>query len=241
MNFRRPIDWNSIVVVRSGGRELTVEQLRAEIDNRNAELVFDPDREPEELPPPLALANNKVAAAQVAAYSSPNARLAKHIEISRANNLQVCSISIDANVGHWLKTVEANGIVLHLYPLSGDGAVVPIDGTLEVELIASVPAGSPLGVPLPRIARWTIRITPDQFGADGAIFKLPFQSVHPEFDLNYGPYGVVHAKLSVSGNGAFETSAAMVRIRPYSAVRDESQQLTGQRFFDVERVERWGR
>ncbi len=84
-------------------------------------------------------------------------------------------------------------------------------------------------------------MTPDQFGADGAIFKLPFQAVHPEFDLNYGPWGVVHAKLSVPGNGAFETSASMVRIRPYSAVRDESQQITGQRFFDVERVERWGR
>ncbi len=89
--------------------------------------------------------------------------------------------------------------------------------------------------------RWTVRVTPDQFGADGAVFKFPFQSVHPEFDLKYGPWGVVHAKLSVPGNGTFEASDSMVRIRPYSEVRDRSQQINGQRFFNTERVERWGR
>ena len=73
------------------------------------------------------------------------------------------------------------------------------------------------------------------------MFKFPFQGVQPEFDLNVGPYGLVHARLSIPGNGSYETSQALVRIRPYSSVRDQSQQINGNRFFDVERVDRWGR
>jgi hypothetical protein len=88
------------------------------------------------------------------------------------------------------------------------------------------------------IGRWTVRLVPQQFGPAGAIVKLPFQGVHPEFDLNIGPYGLVHARLSIPGNASFEASDSMLRIRPYSAVRDESQQINGHRFFDVERVDR---
>ncbi len=80
---------------------------------------------------------------------------------------------------------------------------------------------------------------PDQFGPAGAIIKLPFQAPQPDFDLRLGPYGLVHARLSLPGNGSFEASQGMLRIRPYSAVRDQQQQLNGERFFDVESVNRW--
>jgi hypothetical protein len=169
----------------------------------------------------------------------PDHNLAHMIQAARANNTQVCSISIDTHVGHWNRTVESSGMVLHLYPIDGIGQVIPVDGTLDVDLIADVHPGAPQGTPLPRIARWTVRVCPDQFGPNGAVFKLPFQSYHPDFDLPLGPYGAVHATLSIPGNGSYEATDAMVRIRPYSAVRDNSQQINGSRYFDVERVNRW--
>ncbi|HEY2881796.1 MAG TPA: hypothetical protein VGJ15_05170 [Pirellulales bacterium] len=171
----------------------------------------------------------------------PDSRLANYIQANRSNDTRVCSLAIDANVTNFNRTVEADGIVLHVYPLDGLGRLVSVDGTLDVELIAMVPPGARQGTSLPQIGRWTVRVLPEQFGPAGAVFKLPFRAVQPEFDLNVGPYGLVHATLNVPGNGSFEASDSMLRIRPYSAVRDEEQQLTGRRFFDVERVERWGR
>jgi hypothetical protein len=227
ITISRPIDWGNIAVARSNGRELSAAELRTAAQVRLA--AYQTDAPAESVEPPGSIAPGELLNAKSAIASA------------RARNTQLCSISIDANVGHWYRTVEANGIVLHLYPLSGGGGVIPVDGTLEVELFAAVSPGSRQGVPLPRIGRWTVRITPDLFGSDGAIFKLPFQAVHPEFDLDHGPWGLVHATLSVPGSGTYEASASMVRIRPYSNVRDESLQLTGQRFFDSERVERWGR
>ncbi len=157
ISLRRPIDWDTIAVVRSGGRELSPEKLRTEIELRLVSYVPDDDPfddRPPKTVPPGADKNAKPQPKEwlpAPAPESASTGLRPFIDAVRANNLQVCSISIDANVGHWYKTVEANGIILHLYPLSGGGTVVPIDGTLDVELIASVPAGSLLGVPLPRI------------------------------------------------------------------------------------------
>ena len=170
----------------------------------------------------------------------PDHRMAQFIQAARANNTQVCSLSVDAQVANLNRTVEADGLVLHIYPLDGAGNMIPVDGTLDVELIASVPPGWPRGEPLPSIGRWSFRLIPQQFGPAGAIVKLPFQGVHPEFDLNLGPFGLVHARLSIPGNGSFEASQAALRIRPYSVIRDQSQLIDGRRFFDVERVDRRG-
>jgi hypothetical protein len=217
----RPIAWQSIVLAERGDRQLSSAELQAQIDD-----LKTVDDVPQVLPPPP----NPWA---------EDARLAQYIQTARENNTQVNSISIDAHVAQWSRTVQANGIVLHLYALDAMGRMMAADGTLDVELIAQVPPGSPRGESLPRIGRWTVRVTPDQFGPAGAVIKLPYQGVQPEFDLNVGPYGLVHATFSVPGAGTFETSQAMMRIRPYSAVRDEEQQLTGRRFFDIERVDRW--
>lgn len=247
----RPIRWDRILVARHGDEELSAEELRAEADtliSAPAENMapadsdsLPPPPEPQQQDPSVGAGAPQIETLPPPRLWIPDTRVANYIQAARARDLQVCSISIDAGVANWNQTVETDGIVLHLYPLDGLGFVVPVDGTLDVDLIAAVPAGAPLGVPLPQIGRWTVRVTPDQFGPTGAVFKLPFQGAHPEFDLNIGPLGLVHARLNVPGNGSFETSQAMVRIRQYSAVRDEAQQINGRRFFDVERVDRFGR
>jgi hypothetical protein len=254
ISVERPIAWGSIALARNEAREFTPRELRSqvsqaanvvvEIDNpfaETSETTWGSNRAFEFRTASARQLSPEAEQQPEQSSTPPDAGLQDFIAAARAQNLQVCSISIDSYIAHWHRTVEATGIVLHVFPLDGFGAMIPVDGTLDVELVAGVPYGSRLGVPLPVIGRWTLRVTPDMFGPAGAVFKLPFQAVHPEFDLNVGPRGVVHATLNVPGNGSFEASDSMVRIRPYSEVRDQSQQLTGRRFFNVERVQRWGK
>jgi hypothetical protein len=242
ITLRRPIEWNSIELAQVGEQQLTSAELHGRIEtlkaaDKNDDAAANPGESAaapssqkagiEELPSPKPRQWN------------PETRLSKFIAANRANNVQVCSLSIEANVGHFDRYVEASGIVLHVYPLDDSGRVVPVDGTLNVDLVAGLSYVPRQGTSLPQIGHWAVRLTADQFGPSGAVVKLPFQSVQPEFNLGDGPYGLVHARLSVPGNGSFEASQSMVRIRPYSAVRDQ-QQINGQRFFDVESVNRWG-
>jgi hypothetical protein len=247
IELRRPIDWESILLVRKADREFTAGEFRAEVLSSQTSATSLTRYEPNELPVPISGAarsetdSNRPKQSEHVSINRPKERLpddrlARFIQSARANNTQVCSLSIDAHVANLNRTVEADGLLLHIYPLDGAGNMIPVDGTLDVDLIASVPPGWPRGEPLPTIGRWTVRLIPQQFGPAGAIVKLPFQNVHPEFDLNIGPYGLVHARLSIPGNGSFETSEGMLRIRPYSIIRDQSQQIDGQRFFDNERV-----
>jgi len=109
-----------------------------------------------------------------------------------------------------------------------------VRGTLEVELIGRQTGVAKPPQPFARLGHWAQPVSVDDFGSRGAAYRLPFQGVHPEFQLAVAPHGAVHARLSVPGQGTFEATASTVRIRPYSAVRDQWQQATGYRFFPQE-------
>jgi len=77
-------------------------------------------------------------------------------------------------------------------------------------------------------------------GPSGAVYRLPFQAVHPEFDTDWAAHGLVHVRLTVPGHGVFEASQEVVRIRAFSPIRDELEMSTGRRFFPIERTGRGG-
>ena len=139
-------------------------------------------------------------------------------------------------MANWDGDVEADGLLVHVYPLDDSGGVVPARGTLRFELIGQ--RDDVFGPPQPftTLGQWSQQMRVEDFGPRGAVYRLPFQGVHPEFDLTVAPYGALHARLSVPGQGTFETTESLLRIRPYSAVRDELQLSTGRRFFPQERT-----
>jgi len=145
-------------------------------------------------------------------------------------------LAVEAAVANWDGDVEADGLLVHVYPLDDTGGVVPARGTLQFELIGQ--RDDVFGPPQPftTLGQWSYQVRAEDFGPRGAIYRLPFQGVHPEFDLTVAPYGALHARLSVPGQGTFETTESLLRIRPYSAVRDELQLSTGRRFFPQERT-----
>lgn len=230
----RPISWDAIVLGGDGQHMFSREELMALADK-----VRSSDRSNT---PPIAKEPQAIVPEELTSPSQwePDIRQAQFIQAAKAANSQIAFISLDARVANWNRTVEADGVLLHVYPMSAHGKVIPVDGTLEVQLIATVPPGWRQGVAFPHIGRWTLRVSREQFGPSGAVFRLPFQAKHPEFDMSMQPTGLVHVRLNVPGNGSFEASQSMVRIRPYSSVRDQLQQNDRRRFFDVERTERFG-
>ena len=111
---------------------------------------------------------------------------------------------------------------------------MPVNGSLEVELIGRSTGAAIPSQPFSRLAYWSQPVRVADFGVNGAVYRLPFQGTHPEYDTNVASRGAVVARLSVPGQGTFQATASTVRIRPYSPVRDQLQQATGRRFFDVE-------
>jgi hypothetical protein len=159
---------------------------------------------------------------------------------------EVAALSIDARVANWDADVEVDGLIVEVRPLDASGYLVPVRGTLETTLIGIEDSIVRRKDPFVRIGRWVESVHPEDFGGHGdsfarpARFKLPFRSIHPEFDHNILPKAALNARLSVPGQGVFEATESSVRIQPYSAVRDYRQQRRGDRFFPIERNSRSG-
>jgi len=222
----RPIDWERVLRAEIGGQALSAEQLRAAIEVVRQRYPQATGSRP--LPGPRY---------------TPASRSASSEPVRPAIVPRVRSLSIDASTANWDADVEVDGLLVRVYPLDEQGRIVPVDGTLEVELVAPrTGLGSEPAVP-PQIGRWVRRARPEDFPdsgffVEGAPYRLEFQAVHPEFDRHVVAHGLVHARLNVPGQGTFEATSPTVRIRPYNAARDWLQQATGRRFLPSERVGR---
>lgn len=150
----------------------------------------------------------------------------------------VRSLAIDVRTANWDGNVEVDGLVVDVYPLDATGRPVLVNGTLDVRLIVQHTGVVKRKQPFSTEGRWTRTVRHENFGPNGASYRLPFGRFHPQFDRRSSAYGAVHARLSVPGKGVFEATETTVRIRPYGLLRDELQQATGRRFFHVERTGR---
>jgi hypothetical protein len=145
---------------------------------------------------------------------------------------RVRSVSLHAMPANWDADVELDGLAVAVFPLDEHGQTTAVAGSLELSLIGEMPPGY-RGDRNPQLGHWRLQLRPDDFGWRGGVFRLPFQAAHPEFDTELGACGAVHARLSVPGQGTFETTVTM-RIRPASGFRDRLQQSAGVRFLPGE-------
>ena len=213
---------------RLDGRELSADELRAAAERWKSTLPKNDARKSANRPSPTP---PEPATDSLWTPPAPHRAAAP-----------VASLQIDAELGHWTPGVESSGLVVHVWPLDADGRLTRIDGTLDVDLIGTQfggpTVGDDRGTNFPNLGRWSEAVRASDCGSSGAVYRLPFQAAHPEFDTEIQPHAIVHARLTVPGQGVFETSQGMVRIRPYDAQRDRLQEETGERFFPVERTDR---
>ena len=222
----RPIDWNYVVRVRIEGKPLTPAELLQKFEasgwpSSNQELPASPKKI--QLPGPSDQgADERAASAAESDDPLP----------------PVSSLHVEASVAKWNGGADNDGVLLRVFPLDAQGNIVPVDGTLEVELNGQQAATQTQGNPFPQLARWGQQVDARDVGANGATYRLPFQAWSPDVHLQLSSSGSVHARLSVAGQGVFDDTATMVRVRPYSSTRDRIQQFHGSRFFPQERMTR---
>jgi hypothetical protein len=217
----RPLDWNSIASAQRGGQMIDLAVLRAEAPAPIRSWA-DEQRDRVTSSPPTSTLDG-------AGLAAPDPREAPQI---------VGSLQIDVCAANWDADVEVDGLIVQVSPIAHDGLLTAVGGTLNVELV-----GQQMGAvwdrqSFPNLGRWTRSVCVEDFGPAGASYKLPFQAVNPEFDLDVSSIGMVHARLAVPGQGVFDASQASVRIRPYSSVRDRMQQRQGTRSLPQERTGR---
>jgi len=209
---KTPIRWNIIVRVSHADRQLSAAEFRPVAETLKSEVPAD-----------------------IFAQKAADRAATPRIESNRgqtARPRRVQSIRIEAVAANWDADVEIDGLEVRVIPLTADGAVLPVEGVLSVQLIGS--SHVKYGQTFPEIGRWNRRVRiADYDDFRGALYRLPFQAVNPEFDLEFGWYGIVHARLGVSGHGSFDASA-QVRVRTGSGLRDQLQLLNRRRFFPSE-------
>lgn len=228
----RPVDWQSIESVWRERRALSVIELRQAVDELRSRPPA-PERAGHADGGTAATVENGENLAS-AGEESPEPRALR----SHAIGNVVRSIAIDATIARWGGGVESDGVLLRVAPLDADGQVIPASGALEVELFGDQYGSPARGKDYRLLGRWVSRLDAAQMTPEGAVIRLAFQAVSPDFAVDLGPYAVVHVRFTAPGHGTFEASTNPVRLRAYNGVRDRLQQAEGTRFFNSERTNR---
>jgi hypothetical protein len=139
----------------------------------------------------------------------------------RANANKVQSLTVEANLANWDRDADADGIELRIVPRMADGHSAAIDGALRVDLIARNYSPAHREPAVATLGQWSQPVRAAGFReASGAVFRLPFQSLPPDFDPTLQSIGLLRVHVNVSGQGDFFADTT-VRIRSYNPIRDQ--------------------
>jgi hypothetical protein len=156
---------------------------------------------------------------------------------------KVAAVTFDAMLGNWDADVATDGLLIQFLPLDGNGEPVAARGVLNVELYSMQRVDQDAfahgrGRHIGLVDRWTHRIDFDPERVSTGWIRVPFQATHPEFDVDWAPYGLVHIEMVVAGQGVFQHSVDGIRIRPWAPLRDAMEAQSRYRFFPSEMQDR---
>lgn len=151
----------------------------------------------------------------------------------------VKTLIVDAELAQWDKDAQTDGLRILVYPLDAHGNIVPVDGhiefTLAVERESSrVRPGYVKDPEFVESERMTFPVRKEQFRTGAAFYQLPFDRWHPDFELTFAHQALLHARLSIPGQGVFEASDAQVCLRQFSRFRDQLQYYSQGRYLPLE-------
>jgi len=144
-------------------------------------------------------------------------------------------LSTSVRAANWDADVAMDGLIVELAPCDSQGLPVAVRGTVEVHLFVARTGGNRVGRSVVQLPRWVERVETSDFATGTARLQLPFGPFQPERDLTWAAYGTVHVRLNVPGQGTFQATEGMVRLRPFSPLRDQYQLETGRRWLPIER------
>jgi hypothetical protein len=221
----RPIGWQYVAAAEINGQKVTGKEFLDMVTQIRHDVPAQPEVAPR--------ISNIVMRGSPQVNAPESSVAPDHMRESKVAPVRY--LVIEAAPARWDQYCDTEGMSVLIAPKDAYGRIVPVRGTLDVDLIAEHAGVVRLPDPFRRIAHWSRAVHPEDFGPSGAVYKLPFQDVNPEFSNHLGPHGAVHAVLSVPGEDTFEVTVD-ARIRPYSLIRDRLMQTTGRRFFPEETI-----
>lgn len=158
----------------------------------------------------------------------------------------VKTLVVDAELAQWDKDAQTDGLRVFVYPLDAYGQIVPVDGHVELTLVVErdYTRGAHIYHKGPEFLsgdRQTFPVRWEHFSAGIPFYELAFDRWHPDFEHTLAEHGLLHARLSVPGQGVFEASDPQVCLRESSRFRDQLQLYTPGRYLPLERPSRDGR
>ena len=237
--LRRRVPWEDIAEATLHEKKLSVTEFRKTLESMTLDTGLDPLLHPGNTAP--AVTSRSAVKADGLMTLTDRQRIANKNPTDPRSH-QVQSLQIHAEVANWDRDAAIDGIRLLVQPLHHSGAVMPVDGHLNVKLFGqaflktSGIRDSRTFDAFPTLGQWTQRVRKQDFGANGAVYQFRFHRTHPEVQTSLSAFGLTHARLSVSGQGTVDASDAMTQIRPFSVYRDWHQQLTGNRFVPAEQT-----
>lgn len=147
---------------------------------------------------------------------------------------KLVSVTCSAQLANWDADVEPDGFQLEVIGLNENGERVPVKGFIEATLWSPVKRAfherpATAGVALERVENWRVTASEREAASDATVVRLPFGSVHPDFQKAIGTHGALQVKCVVPGAGVFYSTIDPMQIRTYAPIEDAFRQGSGGR------------
>ncbi|MBI3865867.1 MAG: hypothetical protein HY290_28670 [Planctomycetia bacterium] len=209
------VDWGDVARVEANGHRISAEEFLPEAERQKSLVLAGVFAKPRIDPAESGAADLK--------RTTPRVR----------------ALRIEAELANWDGDAEVDGFEVRVYPLAADRSVVPVAGMLRAQLFGQNITPDQMFEPMrgdyDRLEQWSQRVSVDDFSAHEAVIRLPFRSIHPEFEVDVRNNGQLNASLSVDGHGVYDATVP-VTMRTYSPIRERLQQTRRDRFFPGERT-----
>lgn len=208
---RRAIPWTEIQTISEENRTLS------------------PERVMQMLTPSMASTSQReFEQASIGSYSEIPSKNPEATPLPRVDHVRAEVIP-----DNWDRDVEPDGLCLRLLPIGSAGHPIPVQGQLTARLIARRFDEQRRIYRFVELGRWQQLVQPYHVSEEGAMYRLPYRSANPNWQLDVGSEALVHLRLLAQGSGSFEISLP-VRLRAVEWARDQQQLTTGSRFFPGE-------
>ncbi|MBC8356157.1 MAG: hypothetical protein H8E66_29625 [Planctomycetes bacterium] len=198
-------DWEHIKAVNANGERLPVEAFSQRVDE------FRPKQPAANVLPVPARTTN---VNETTVVTRPT--------LQRNAATRVASLDVEARVANWDQDAAIDGVEIRVFPRNTFGEIIPVSGQVTAQLLARNQLPAHDRNAFPKLGRWSIRADTSDFGAYGALYRLPFRGKHPDEEFSLEPHGLVEVSFYVHGQGRFASDATIL-LRRFNPIRRDIQ------------------
>ena len=138
----------------------------------------------------------------------------------RSNVSQAQSLSVFAHVDNWNGDPKPDGIRLYLRPTGAKGEMLPVIGTVSVQL--NVYRGDVRNTAgrLHEEESWSYELSKNDYDQSGAVITLPFRRIQPDSEKDIYVLGTLNVRLKISGQGVLDATLDDLELRKRSITSD---------------------